>query len=228
MELTEARATACATTLREVIERLKPLVDLSSLSRLITPDAVLSAFITGAPPSICTQRVEHMLTGGLAGLRAFLHLATEAGALNSLGFDPGADDSPVEPFIDRGGKSAFEVMLARHTALFAFEPKQGIGATTWAKAHAHGLAAELELVEQLTQRLGASTDRGVSFWYDPGLHPRDIDENADIATRLGLNVPPRSTADREAFRAAYLKLVAMAEGTPETPSPPTKNSPTDW
>ncbi len=214
--------------LKQVIERLRPVVDLSSLAQLITADAVLSAFITGAPPSSCAKRVEHMLTGGLAGLRAFLHLATEAGALNSLGFDPGADDSPLEPLVTREGKSHFELMLSRHEALFVFEPKHGTGATTWAKAHAHGLAAELELVEELTAKLGAITDRGLSFWFDPGLHAKDIDENADIATRLGLNVPPRSTAYRDAFQAAYLKLVAMAEGTPETPSPSAKSSPTDW
>lgn len=211
--LTGETAQACAEHLAQVCDRLKGLVDFSTLLPLLTADEVLAAAIAGAPPSPCARRVEQMLAGGLNGLRAFLHLSTEAAALAQSGFDPGSATTPLEPTLPIvAGQSAFERMLARHRALFVFEKASGVGPTIWSKAHAQGLATELELVEQLVERSGTKADRGIVFWYDPAFSALEIDMNADIAMRLGLVVAPRSAADHEPFRATYRQLLDRADG----------------
>ncbi len=213
LNLNPESASACADRLIKVCENLQALVDLKPVLPLITADGVVAAAVTGAPPSNCVSRVEAMMAGGLAGLRAFLHLANEASHLAAAGFNPTSPNTLVEPTIDAEGKSPVELAMARHKALFEFKAAEGIGPTVWARAHTQSFITELELVEALLKASGAVADRSLLFWYDPGLTQKERDNNADIALRLGMTLIPRSEAPRDALREAYTKLEAIAAGS---------------
>ncbi len=205
--LSTEQVDACVASLLRTIDALgTDSVDLSALRPLVTTKNVVAAAVTGAVPSPCTAQVTRMLAGGLGGLRAFLHLATETGQLVASGFDPGSDATPVEPVVapHAAGCSAEQLVLMRHAALFTFDGSTG--PTAWARAHAMGLTAELELMESLLASNGATFDRGQLFWFDPGLSPHEIAENVDFLTRLGVPIPPQSTADRASLRAVYVAL----------------------
>jgi hypothetical protein len=205
--LSSEQVTAAVASLQRAADALaSPTVDLSAVRVLLTPQNVIAAAVTGADPSPCAAHVTRMLSGGLAGLRAFLHLATETGQLVASGFDPGSETTPVEPLIAslRAGQTPEQLVLIRHAALFTFE--QTVGPTLWAKAHVLGLTAELELVESLLHAEGAAFDRGMLFWFDPGTPPAEATSNVDFLVKLGLPLPPQSTADRASMRAGYESL----------------------
>lgn len=211
IELTHEKAAACAENLKQVCERLSGVIDFSPLFGNLTPEGIIVAAIAGAPPAKCVTRVRTMLGGGFAGLRAFCHLATEAATIQLLGFDPFLETTPLEAVLkdQLQGKTAEEKVLLRHQALFDQPVANGV----WAKAHLDAYQAELALMEYLMKtRMERAPDRGLLFWYDPGLTEEEINLNADLTLKVGLVTPPRSAAPRGPYHKAYAELAALANG----------------
>ncbi len=213
LELTYAVAEQCAAQLKHVCERLKPYFDFSTVAQHLSAESVLGAALVASDPSPCSSRVHTMVAGGLDGLRAYLHFASEAIFLNRAGFDPTSNQTALEPLLPKG-LSAEDAMIARHQALFSYEGPEGNGTTLWARAHCEALGGEIGMLEHVIKaHSNVSPDRGLLFWSDPGFSPQQIDMHADVAMKLGLTLIPRSVASPDAFRAAYEALAKLAEGT---------------
>ena len=203
------QASACAERLKQVCARLSGVLDFSPLFGNLTPEGIFAAAIAGAPPSKCVGRVRTMLDGGFAGLRAFCHLATEAAGIQVLGFDPFLETTALEQVLPLAGRSTEEKVLLRHQALFDRPQTQGV----WARAHLEAFQAELGLMEHLlAARLPRVPDKGLLFWFDPGLTEDEINVNAELSLKLGVLTPPRSAAPRGPYQKAYAELVALGNG----------------
>jgi hypothetical protein len=61
-------------------------------------------------------------------------------------------------------------------------------------------------------RMGRAPDRGLLFWYEPGLSEDEINVSADLTLKVGLVTPPRSAAPRGPYHQAYAELAALADG----------------
>lgn len=209
VQVTFEKARACADELKRVLERLKPVADLSALGVNLTPEGIIASCVAGAAPSKCAGRIHQLFEGGLPGLRAFLHLGTEAAEIQLAGFDPLVASPELDKPFDFTGLSPEQQSMVRHQALFVRPEAKGV----WAGAHVEAMAGEMAVVEKLVSaKLGSSPDRGLLFWFDPGLDDDSINLNADLATKVGIVAPPRSSAPKQAFHAAYAELVQLARG----------------
>lgn len=172
------------------------------------PDAILGALIVGAFPSPDGLRAKQLMEGGLPALRAFTHLTTVHASLKALRADPFDDASLLEESLKTGGDThqGFERVVVRMRLLHGTAD----GLALWEAAYAEGFRADQALVAELLALEGSKPDRGLLFWYDPGLTDDQKNLAASVMLRLGLVVPPRSAAPRAGMLKAYEALVARA------------------
>lgn len=208
MNITDSDVRAAVQRLTAAAEALYPVADTQPLSSTITDATVLRAIVAGAPPSPCEARVDTLLAGGLPGLRAFVHLATEVAVFGMGHADPFVADSELERRVvtfanDLQGEAR---VLARHRALFADQN----GHALWLVAHADAIDAEQLLLQSLFEGLKEKVEPSLLFWYDPGTPQADIKSNATLLSILK-RAPEAAKRKRPTnIKKAYARLLEMA------------------
>jgi len=198
VELTPNTVTSAVANLQRACAALARRLDVTPLSQSLTNARVLEAAVAAAPPSPDEARLWALLAGGLAGLRAFVHLSTEAACLRLAKMDPFTASGVLERQVTACANELDHEarIMARHRALFATSSGQDL----WCQAHAQGVLAELALVEAALAASEPAFSREIIFWYDPGSSAEEIAANAPLC---GL-----TKRDQRADRTAQSALLA--------------------
>lgn len=200
--------------LKSACRALKPWIDPAPLLEGLKEGRVIAAAVAAAPPSPCGERLGRMLAGGLAGVRAYVHLGTEAAFLGVAGLDPFGTDGPLERRVaelapDLRGE---ERILARHRALFEGDE----GRALWCRAHAEAVEAEQGLLAAILRARGASAGPGSLFWFDPGIPPGDVEAGAALLAAAGRPPPPGVAAERAEVEALYREVERALAPSPRS------------
>ncbi|MDP7040823.1 MAG: hypothetical protein QGI45_16835 [Myxococcota bacterium] len=148
MQITKDKLLHAEKNLRQTLEHLSQWTDTEPLLEITSPDLLLKISLMACRHSPDHDKLEHLLSGSIDGVRALSHLATELSIFSVSDLNIWAE--VPEPIDNQGVQTAFD----------RFEDilNDVDGLMFWQCAHCEALVAEFGFLQLIASGMGMKVD----------------------------------------------------------------------